>query len=121
MKSEAIIEPFSMIFNIVMDTLALQLPRMCIDGVLPALTIVVCFAHLQKILGVASAWSLVLAQIIKSDNVAANGTDGNNCRGSTFQVIKYSGSGAFGSTKEPTMLDSGSKKEREGISTVSDT
>jgi vacuolar protein sorting-associated protein 13A/C len=98
---------------------------MCIDGVLPALTIVVCFAHFQKILGVASAWSLVLAQI-KSDNVAANGTDGEGLQiieeeRSTFQVIKYSGSGAFGSTKEPTMLDSVSKKEREGISTVSDT
>ncbi len=124
MKSEAIIEPFSMIFNVGMDTLARQLPRMCIDGVLPALTIVVCFAHFQKILGVASAWSIVLGQI-KSDNAAANGTEGEGLQIieeeiSTLQAFKDSNSGDFGSTKEPAMLDAVSKKERKGTSTVSD-
>lgn len=75
LKSEAIIEPFSMIFNVGMETIDLPLPRTCIDGVLPALTVVVCFAHFQKILGVISAWALVLRQIKSENNKSSISVD----------------------------------------------
>ena len=63
--SEAIIEPFSMIFNVGMETHCdLLTPRTCIDGVLPAFSINLHLSHFQKILGVVSAWSSVYRKLL---------------------------------------------------------
>lgn len=125
MKSEAIIEPFSMIFNVGMGTATLQPPRICIDGVLPALTVVVCFAHFQKILGVASAWSLVLGKMNRV-NAAVNDTDGEGLKiieeeSGSLQAIKYLDSGGFECLKEPKFLGAAINKECKSTCMVSDT
>jgi len=62
--SEAIIEPFSMIFNVGMETnYDLSTPRTCVDGVLPAFSINIHLSHFQKVLGVVSAWSSVYRKL----------------------------------------------------------